>query len=102
MRLDLKSTVVGPSASHLAVTGIIDWSTIARFRVGLHDCVSPPRPDVLVALTGLLSWCPEAQGMLRRASMTARLHGGQLTVVGLQPIPRWEARDSGLPVLEAL
>jgi anti-anti-sigma regulatory factor len=102
MRLDLDSVVVGPSASHLDVTGIIDWSTIARFRAQLHDCVAPPRPDVLVDLTGLLSWCPEAQAVLRRASMAARLRGGQLTVVGLPPIPRWEAKDSGLPVLSAL
>jgi hypothetical protein len=101
MRLNLESIVVGPSASHLVVTGIIDWSTIARFRAGLSGCVSPSRPDVLVDLTGLLSWCPEAQTMLRRAGMTARLHGGRLAVVGLPPIPRWEARDPGLPVLAA-
>jgi hypothetical protein len=102
MRLDLESIVVGPSASRLSVMGIIDWSTIAGFRARLSDCVSPPRPDILVDMTGLLSWCPEAQQMLQRASMTARLHGGRLVVVGLPPIPRWETRDSALPLPRGL
>jgi anti-anti-sigma regulatory factor len=101
MRLDLESTAVGPSVSHLVVTGIIDWSTIARFRARLSECVSPPRPDVLVDLSGLLSWSPEAQVALHRATTAARMRGGQLVVIGLPPIPRWQTRDSALPILPA-
>jgi anti-anti-sigma regulatory factor len=101
MRLNLEIIAVGQAESRLVVTGIIDWSTIAGFRARLAQCVAPPRPDVLVDLTGLLSWCPEAQAMLLRAGVRARLRGGQLAVVGLPPIPRWEATDSGLPVLAA-
>jgi anti-anti-sigma regulatory factor len=101
MRLDLESIAVGPSASQLVVTGVVDWSTIAGFRARLSACVAPPRPDVSVDLAGLLSWSREAQAALVGASMTARLRGGRLVVVGLPPIPRWEAGDCALPTLPA-
>jgi hypothetical protein len=32
----------------------------------------------------------------------ARLHGGQLALFGLAPIPAWQAGDSDLPGLESL
>jgi anti-anti-sigma regulatory factor len=99
VRLNLESSVVGSSTA-LVVTGIIDWSTIAQFRAGLSPYVSRPRPDIRVDLTGLLSWSPDAQAVLVRATGKARLHGGRLVVFGLAPIPRWEARASGLPGLE--
>ena len=101
MRLELESTLLGPSGSHLAVSGIIDWSTIARFRARLSECVSPPRPDVVVDLSGLLSWSREAQVAVREATTEALLRGGRLVVIGLPAIPRWEARDSTLPILAA-
>jgi hypothetical protein len=94
MRLDVETVPVGPSASRLVVTGVIDWSTIAGSRARLVDSLAPPAPDVVVDLTGLLPWCPEAQQALLRAGIRARLRGGQLTVIGLPPIPRWQARDT--------
>jgi anti-anti-sigma regulatory factor len=100
MRLNLEDGVVG-SSSALVVSGIIDWSTMAQFRAGLSRYVSRPRPDIRVDLTGLLSWSPEAQAALMAAIGTARLHGGRLVVSGLAPIPRWEARGSGLPGMDS-
>jgi len=99
VRLNLESGVVGSSTA-LAVAGIIDWSTISQFRAGLSQYVSRPRPDIQVDLTGLLSWSPEAQAVLVRATGQARLQGGRLVAFGLTPIPQWEARGSGLPGLE--
>jgi anti-anti-sigma regulatory factor len=100
MRLNLKGSVVGPSAALLVVTGIIDWSTIGQFRTGLSRYVAHPRPDILVDFTGLLSWSPQAQAVLARAIGQARLHGGRLKFFGLSSIPSWEAMDSGLPGLD--
>jgi anti-anti-sigma regulatory factor len=100
MRLNLEIGLVGSSAVLLVVTGIIDWSTIAQFRAGLSRLVSGPRPDVLVDFTGLLSWSPEAQQVLAAATGEARLHGGQLVMSGLAPIPAWQAGDCDLPDLK--
>jgi anti-anti-sigma regulatory factor len=99
MRLNMESDYVESSAVLLVVTGVIDWSTIAQFRVGLSRLVSGPRPDVLVDFSGLLSWSPEAQQLLAAATGEARLHGGRLVMSGLSPIPAWQAGDRGLPGL---
>jgi anti-anti-sigma regulatory factor len=100
MRLNLESGPAGSSTALLVVTGVIDWSTIAQFRVGLSRLVFGPRPDVLVDFAGLLSWSPEAQQVLAAATGEARLHGGRLVVSGLAPIPAWQAGDCDLPGLE--
>ena len=100
MRLNMESDLVESSAARLVVTGVIDWSTIARFRAGLSRLVSGPRPDVLVDFTGLLSWSQEAQQVLAAATGEARLHGGRLVMSGLAPIPAWQAGDCDLPDLE--
>ena len=101
MRLNMERGPVGSSAAVLLiVTGIIDWSTISQFRVGLSQLTSGPRPDVLVDFTGLLSWSPEAQRLLAAARGEARLHGGRLVMSGLAPIPAWQAGDCDLPALE--
>ena len=101
MRLNLESGLAGSSAV-LLVTGVIDWSTITQFRVGLSRLVSGPRPDVRVDFTGLLSWSPEAQQVLAAATGEARLHGGRLVMSGLEPIPAWQAGDCDLPGLECM
>jgi anti-anti-sigma regulatory factor len=100
MRLNLESSLLGSSATLLVVTGIIDWSTLGQFRAGLSQLVSCPRPDILVDFAGLLSWSPEAQAVLAGATGEARLHGGQLVMFGLAPIPVWQAGDSDLLGLE--
>jgi anti-anti-sigma regulatory factor len=99
MRLNMETGPVGSSAV-LLVAGVIDWSTITQFRLGLSRLVSGPRPDVLVDFTGLLSWSPEAQQVLAAATGEARLHGGRLVMSGLAPIPTWQAGDCDLPDLE--
>jgi anti-anti-sigma regulatory factor len=96
MRLDMDSSVVGSSTALLVVTGVIDWSTITQFRASLAQHVSHPRSDILVDLTGLLSWSLPAQAAMVGAMTRARLHGGRLAVFGLGPIPAWQARSSGL------
>ena len=100
MRLNLETSLAGSSTALLVVTGVIDWSTLTQFRAGLSRLVSGPRPDVLVNFTGLLSWSPEAQQVLAAATGEARLHGGQLVMSGLAPIPAWQAGDCDLPGLE--
>jgi len=100
MRLNLETSPAGSSTALLVVTGVIDWSTLTQFRAGLSRLVSGPRPDVLVNFTGLLSWSPEAQQVLAAATGEARLHGGQLVMSGLTPIPAWQAGDCDLPGLE--
>src|SRR5690348_9216795 len=100
MRLNLESSPAGSSATLLVVTGIIDWSTLAQFRAALSRLVSCPQPDILVDFAGLLSWSPEAQKVLADTTWEARLHGGQLAMSGLAPIPAWQAGDSDLPGLE--
>ena len=100
MRLNLETSLAGSSTAVLVVTGVIDWSTLTQFRAGLSRLVSGPRPDVLVNFTGLLSWSPEAQQVLAAATGEARLHGGQLVMSGLAPIPAWQAGDRDLPGLE--
>jgi anti-anti-sigma regulatory factor len=100
MRLNLETSLAGPSTALLVVTGVIDWSTLTQFRAGLSRLVSGPRPDVLVNFTGLLSWSPEAQQVLAAATGEARLHGGQVVMSGLAPIPAWQAGDCDLPGLE--
>ena len=102
MRLNLESSLVESSATLLVVTGIIDWSTIAQFRAGLSRLVCRPRPDILVDLSGLLSWSREAQEVMAGATGEARLRGGRLVVSGLAPIPAWQAGDSDLPGLERM
>jgi hypothetical protein len=42
MRLNLESGPAGSSTALLVVTGVIDWSTIAQFRVGLSRLVFGP------------------------------------------------------------
>jgi len=96
MRLNIDSSVVGSSTVLLVVTGVIDWSTLTQFRSSLTPYVSRPRSDVLVDLTGLLSWSSPAQAALVAAMTRARLHGGRLAVFGLGPIPGRQARSSGL------
>jgi len=59
----------------LVVARLIDWSTIAQFRVGLSRLFCRSRPGVLVDFIRLLSWSPEAQAMLERATRQARLRG---------------------------
>ena len=100
MRLNLVGAAANAPAARLVVTGVIDWSTIVQFRAGLSEYLLQPRPEVLVDFTGLLSWSPQAQATLAGAVWTVRLRGGRLRIIGLQPIPRWQARDSGLPGLE--
>src|ERR1700676_2912671 len=100
MRLNLENGVIEPATERLVVTGIIDWSTIAQFRAGLSRCAAGPRPNILVDVTGLLSWSPEAQDVVQYATTEARLHGGRLEVFGLPPIPAWEARRGGPRDLE--
>ena len=100
MRLNMEAEVVGSGAVLLTVTGIIDWSTIGQFQVAMGRYASHPRPDLLLDLTGLLSWCPEAQAVLERTTTQARLHGGRVVAFGLAAIPIWEATGSGLPGLE--
>jgi anti-anti-sigma regulatory factor len=100
MRLNLESSPVGSSATLLVVTGVIDWSTIVQFRVGLFRLVCCPRPNILVDFAGLLSWSPEAQEVLAGATEEARLHGGRLVMSGLAPIPAWQAGDCDLAGLE--
>jgi anti-anti-sigma regulatory factor len=90
MRLNLDSSVV-ESSTTLVVAGIIDWSTITQFRAALARLASRREPAILVDFTGLLSWSPEAQAVLARATGQARLHGGRLAVFGLAPIPAWQA-----------
>jgi anti-anti-sigma regulatory factor len=102
VRLNLLYTSTPLHTGHLAVSGIVDWSTINSFRAGLSHFRQTRRPDGLVDLTGLLSWSPQAQAALAGAIWAAQLHGGHLTVVGLQPIPAWQARDSGLPGTDPL
>jgi anti-anti-sigma regulatory factor len=99
VRLNLDGSTVPPGTAVLAVSGIIDWSTINQFRVALSHYVSRPRPDLLLDLTGLLSWSAEAQLILAHATVEARLHGGRIVVLGLAPIPSWQATGSGLPDL---
>jgi anti-anti-sigma regulatory factor len=99
MRLNLEGSAARPGTATLAVSGIIDWSTIDQFRDALSQYVSSPRPDLLLDLTGLLSWSGEAQLMLAHATVEARLHGGRIVVFGLAPIPSWEATGSGFPAL---
>jgi anti-anti-sigma regulatory factor len=96
----VETSLAGPSTALLVVTGVIDWSTLTQFRAGLSRLVSGPRPDVLVNFTGLLSWSPEAQQVLAAATGEARLHGGQVVMSGLAPIPAWQAGDCDLPGLE--
>jgi anti-anti-sigma regulatory factor len=91
MRLNVESSVVGSSTTLLIVAGIIDWSTIAQFQAALARSISGPRTAILLDFTGLLSWSPEAQAVLARATGQARLHGGRLVVSGLAPIPAWQA-----------
>jgi anti-anti-sigma regulatory factor len=100
MRLNLEGSTVRPGTAILAVSGIIDWSTIDQFRVALSRYVSHPRSDLLLDLSGLLSWSAEAQLVLAHATVEARLHGGRIAVFGLAPIPSWEATGSGLPDLD--
>jgi anti-anti-sigma regulatory factor len=100
MRLNLETSLAGSSTALLVVTGVIDWSTLTQFRAGLSRLVSGPRPDVLVNFPGLLSWSPEAQQVLAAATGEARLHGGQVVMSGLAPIPAWQAGDCDLPGLE--
>jgi anti-anti-sigma regulatory factor len=100
VRLNLYSPPVGSGPAVLAVAGIIDWSTIGQFRVALSQYVSHAQPDLLLDLTGLLSWSAEAQLALEHAAVEARLHGGRVVVFGLAPIPKWEATGFGLPDLE--
>src|ERR1700733_14124660 len=100
MRLNMESDNVESSAVLLVVTGVIDWSTIAQFRVGLSRLVSGPRPDVLVDFTGLLSWSAEAQQLLAAATGEARLHGGRVVTSGLSPPPGGRGGPGALPGLE--
>jgi anti-anti-sigma regulatory factor len=102
MRLNMESDPVATPPALLVVTGVIDWSTIAQFRARLSRLVSGPRPDVLVDLSGLLSWSPEAQRLLAAATGEARLHGGRLVMSGLAPIPAWQAGDCDLPGLQGV
>jgi anti-anti-sigma regulatory factor len=102
VRLNLQYTTAPPHAGQLAVSGIVDWTTIDSFRAGLSRFRQSLHPDGLVDLTGLLSWSPQAQTALAGAIWAAQLHGGHLTVVGLQPIPAWQARHSGLPGTDPL
>jgi hypothetical protein len=55
-----------------------------------------------VNFTGLLSWSPEAQQVLAAATGEARLHGGQVVMSGLAPIPAWQAGACDLPGLESV
>lgn len=96
MRLHMESSTVEPATTLLNVTGIIDWSTLAQFRTILTRHVSHPRPHVVVDLSGLLSWSPEAQAVLVRATRQAQLLSGQLAVVGLALLPSVQAASSGL------
>ncbi len=100
MRLNLEGSAVRAPTARLVVSGVIDWSTIVQFRAALSRYLVRPRPDVLVDLTGLLSWSPQAQATLVRAIRDTSLRGGRLRLVGLTSIPRWEARESGLPGLD--
>jgi anti-anti-sigma regulatory factor len=100
MRLNLVGSAPHASAARLVVTGVIDWSTIGQFRLGLAEYLLHPRPEVLLDFTGLLSWSPQAQATLAGAIWTVRLRGGRLRIIGLQPIPSWQAKDSGLPGLD--
>jgi anti-anti-sigma regulatory factor len=100
MRLNLDSSLVGSSASLLVVAGIIDWTTIAEFRAALSRLLSRSRPDILVDLTGLLSWSAEGQEVVERAAGQALLCGGRLVFFGLAPIPAWEAGGCDLQALE--
>jgi len=96
MRLNMEGSAVGPATTMLVVAGVIDWSTIERFRARLSACVARPRPNVLVDLTGVLSWSPEAQAVLASADLRARLKGGRLAAFGLAPVPTWQASGAGL------
>jgi anti-anti-sigma regulatory factor len=95
MRLNVESSVVGASTTMLVVSGVIDWSTIDQFRAGLRH-VSGPRSAVLVDLTGVLSWSPQAQAALIAAMTRARLQGGRLATFGLAQLPSEQARSTGL------
>jgi hypothetical protein len=98
VRLDLQS---GPDPVRvgglMTVSGVIDWSTIRQFSTGLTGVLPLPGHSVVVDFTGLLSWSAEAQVMVVGAILEARLRGGELAIVGLQSVPAWQARDSGLP-----
>ncbi len=100
MRLNVESSVVGSSTTLLIVAGIIDWSTIAQFQAALARSISRPRSAILLDFTGLLSWSPEAQAVLARATGQVRLHGGQLVVAGLAPIPAWQTDGCDLRDLD--
>ena len=95
MRLSIDDEVGESSTPVLVVAGIIDWSTLEQFRAALALRLTGPRPQVVVDFSGMLSWSPQAQHVLARAAMGARLHGGQLEVFGLNRIPRWQAKTSG-------
>src|SRR5436190_22659593 len=100
MRLNLDSSVVGSSTTLLVVAGVIDWSTITQFRAVLTRLASRPRPAIMVDFTGLLSWSPEAQAVLARATGQAQMQGGRLVVFGLAPIPAWQADGCDLRALD--
>jgi anti-anti-sigma regulatory factor len=96
VRLHIERSVVGPSI-HVAIGGILDWSTLPRFRRELDELVAVPYPSVLLDLSGLISWSSQAQLALVRAMARARLNGGELAVSELNPIPSWEAEGSMVP-----
>jgi anti-anti-sigma factor len=96
MRLNVDSSVVGSSTTLLVVSGVIDWSTVTQFRSSLSPHVCRPKSNVLVDLTGLLSWSSPAQAALVGAIAQARLQDGRLAVFGLGPVPARQAESSGL------
>lgn len=96
MRLNIEQRVVG-STVHVVISGVIDWSTIAQFRDVLRGLVARPCPDVRMDVSGLISWCPEAQVLLVRSASRARLNGGDLVLSELNAVARWEADGSMLP-----
>lgn len=95
MRLSIEDEARESSAPVLVIAGIIDWSTLEQFRSALSQRLAGPRPNAVVDFSGMLSWSPQAQRVLARAAMGARLQGGHLEVFGLKRIPRWQAKTSG-------
>jgi anti-anti-sigma factor len=95
MRLKVGTSVAGSSTT-VVVTGVIDWSTVGQFRAALAPWVSGPEPDVLVDLSGLLSWSCPGQAVLVSAATQARLRGGRLAAFGLSPVAHEQVHGSGL------
>lgn len=96
MRLQIEQSNSG-SVVQVTVRGVLDWSTVPQFRDVMRTLASSNHRLVRLDMSGLISWSPDAQQVVRRSVARARRRGQDVVVSGLSSITRWEAEGCPLP-----